>query len=48
MPHAMMNTNNYASPQCEVIEMKAQELLCQSGVTTTNPFAGGTEELWTS
>lgn len=45
----MMKENQevYASPQVEVIEIKAQAVICQSGdIDTGNPFGDNGEEEW--
>lgn len=41
------NQEVYASPHVEVIEIKAQAVICQSGpVNTGNPFGDNEEEEW--
>ena len=36
----------YKKPECLVIEIEAQSVLCGSGIVPANPFGGSTEEEW--
>ena len=37
----------YTQPECHVIDVEAQSVLCASGqFTAPNPFGGSTEEEW--
>lgn len=40
----------YTQPECHVIDVEAQSVLCASGVSNapnpSNPFGGSTEEEW--
>lgn len=36
----------YKKPECLVIEIEAQSVLCGSGIESTNPFDESKEEEW--